>query len=218
MCGRFALSIPLSKIAEYFEALNRCDLTTSFNIAPTQDVACLINDGEKKIVTFKWGLVPSWAKDPSIGYKMINARSETVAEKPSYRNALKKRRCIIVADGFYEWKHVDKIKTPYFIHLKDNIPFGFAGLYEHWEDTEGKVIDSCTIITTDANDLVKSIHNRMPVILDKEQANKWIDMKLDSIEVLPYLTPYPPELMQMYEVSPLINSLKLNSPDCIKPV
>ena len=102
--------------------------------------------------------------------------------------------------------------------MKDNIPFGFAGLYEHWENTEGKVIDSCTIITTDANDLVKSIHNRMPVILDKEQANKWIDMNLDSIEVLPYLTPYPPELMQIYEVSPLINSFKMNSPDCIKPV
>ncbi len=218
MCGRFALSIPLNKIAEYFQAINTSNLQASYNIAPGQEIAAVINDTCRKIINLKWGFIPTWAKDPAIGYRMINAKSETLAEKPSFREALKKRRCIIPATGFFEWNKSGKEKTPFYIHMKDDSFFSFAGLYEYWQDREGKTLSTCTIITTCSNTLINTIHNRMPVILSEEQALSWIDMSLDISDVLPLLIPYNPDEILMEEVSLLVNSPRNNSPECIKSV
>ncbi len=168
MCGRFTLTIDPAHLQEAFPwAVIPNDLTPRFNIAPSQPVAVIPNTGEKIVSMYKWGLIPSWSKDPSIGDRMINARSESLAEKPSFRNAYRRRRCLILADGFYEWKPSlgNKSKQPILIRLKDNIPFAFAGLWEHWTAPDGSEILSCTIITTQPNSLLESIHNRMPVIL-----------------------------------------------------
>ncbi len=167
MCGRYTLKTPIDVVAEHF-GLDEypSSLTPSYNIAPTQEVAAVVEEDEKrKLKMFRWGLVPSWAKDPAIGNKMINARAETVSEKPSFRSAFKRRRCLIVADGFYEWQKTDGgAKQPYHFRMKDSSPFAFAGLWETW-DGDGADVRSCSIITTDANDLMKEIHHRMPVIL-----------------------------------------------------
>ena len=178
MCGRFTLRTPASAIAEQFSLLEVPDLQPRFNIAPTQPVAVVRVDSplplgeaqgarfaQRELVFLHWGLVPSWADDPKIGNRMINARAETAAEKPSFRTAMRRRRCLIVADGFYEWKTVAKRRQPMFIHLRDGRPFAFAGLWESWEGADHSALESCTILTTSANDLVRPIHDRMPVII-----------------------------------------------------
>ena len=221
MCGRFARIIPLAQIIEQFEidtALS--DLAASYNIAPGTEVAAIVIDGGKKLVTFKWGLVPSWAKEASIGNRMINARAETLKQKPSFRNALKKRRCLIIASGFYEWKKEGKEKVPVYIRLKNDSLFTFAGLYEFWKapPPDGRTIGTCTIITTEANSLLKSIHDRMPVIIKKEDHELWLDCAQDEQLVLPFLAPYPSEEMEAHEVSKTVNLPKHDGPECIKPV
>ncbi|HVC92825.1 MAG TPA: SOS response-associated peptidase, partial [Pirellulales bacterium] len=177
MCGRFTLRTPASQVAEAFGVLPFADLQPRYNIAPSQPVGVVRlskNDG-RELDFVKWGLVPSWADDPAIGYKMINARSDTVATKPSFRKAFKVRRCLVVADGFYEWQKTDGKKQPHYIRLKDDRPFAFAGLWEHW-GRDGAEFDSCTIITTDANAEVAPIHGRMPAVLEAGALDPWLEL------------------------------------------
>jgi len=220
MCGRFTLTADLDRLAQHF-AFRTTNLvyTPRYNIAPSQPVLTLINEGEPRVELLRWGLIPSWAKDPAIGDRMINARAETVAEKPSFRRALQKRRCLVFADGFYEWRKEGKKKVPLFITLKSRAPFAFAGLWETWRSPDDKTIRSCTIITTTPNTLMESIHNRMPVILPREAEQRWLDRTIEDPQtLLPLLTSYPDQAMQAYVVSSLVNSPRNDTPACVKPV
>ncbi len=194
-----------------------------FNIAPSQPVAALRvlppADG-RHLSMLRWGLIPSWAKDPSIAYKLINARCETVAEKPSFRNALKHRRCLILADGYYEWKKTGKTaKQPYYIHMRDAQPFAFAGLWESWQAGDGSPLETCTIITTESNDLTKPIHPRMPVILAAADYETWLSAPAENAAGLTeLLRAYPPDQMALYPVSTLVNSPRNESAKCVVPL
>jgi putative SOS response-associated peptidase YedK len=192
-------------------------ITPNYNVAPTQEVAAVVEDDDKrKLEMVHWGLIPSWAKDPAIGNKMINARAETVSEKPSFRSAFKKRRCLILADGFYEWKKTDDDKQPYHVKMEDGSPFAFAGLWETWKD--GPEIRSCTIITTEANDLMNEIHHRMPVILPPEDYDMWLDPDFEEKEALTsLLKPYPADAMEAYPVSRRVNKPSNNEPSVVEP-
>ena len=222
MCGRCTLTKELRELAKRFEA----EISASFdktiapryNIAPTQSVIVVNDTGQREIVSMRWGLIPSWAKDESIGNRMINARAETLAEKPAFRNGLKKRRCIIPADGFYEWKKLGNVKQPVRIVLKNREPFGFAGLWEQWVSPDGEGILSCTIITTSANELLKDVHDRMPVILPREAEGTWLNPDAPVSELLSLLKPYPADEMEFYPVSRAVNSRAIDSPDCIAPI
>ena len=218
MCGRFTQTQSVPKITQEFGVAQvSCDLGPSYNVAPTQKVAVIITDGVKQLVPVRWGLVPSWAKEVSIGSKMINARAETITEKASYRNAFKKRRCLVVADGFYEWQDLGGIKRPVYIRLRSGRPFGFAGLYEVWNSPEGEAIITCTIITTEANEIMKPIHERMPVIIPKRDEDVWLDPATeDQGLLLKLLKPYPAEEMEAYPVSKRVNSPKNNTAACIE--
>jgi putative SOS response-associated peptidase YedK len=211
-----------------FEGL---DLEPRYNIAPSQDVlAVRLKPGktEPEAVNLHWGLIPSWADDPKIGYKLINARVETARDKPSFRSAFKNRHCLVLADGFYEWKKPKEASTgrkssgaakqPYHIHLRDGRPFAFAGLWEHWE-REGQKIESCTILTTDANDALGPLHDRMPVILQREHLMDWLNTAGAGAKACDYsyLGPFPSELLEVVAVSPLVNSPRNNGPECLKP-
>ena len=218
MCGRYTLRTPVDSLVKRFEIEEYpSSITPSYNIAPTQEVAAVVEEDEKrKLEMFHWGLIPSWAKDPAIGNKMINARAETVSEKPSYRSAFKKRRCLILADGFYEWQKTDNGKQPYYIKMQDDSPFAFAGLWEVWQD--GEEIRSSTIITTDANDLMGEIHHRMPVILHPENYGAWLDPDFDEKEALiDLLKPYPSNEMEAYAVSRRVNKPSNNEPSVVEP-
>ena len=177
MCGRYSLKSDPKKISSEFNIPEKETekLKPRHNIAPAQPVAALIRDEKIKLDFLNWGLIPSWSKDPSIGARMINARCETLAEKPSFRGLLKSRRCLILADGFYEWKAIGKKKQPHYIRLKSQDPFCFAGLWSEWASTDGSEIRSCAIITTQPNELMQEIHNRMPVILPREAREEWLD-------------------------------------------
>jgi putative SOS response-associated peptidase YedK len=221
MCGRFTRAGSVDDILQAFEIVEvACDLDPSYNIAPTQPIAVIQEEGgARRLVTLRWGLIPAWAKDPSIGSRLINARAETVAQKPSFRNAFKKRRCLIVADGFFEWQKRGAGKVPLYIRLRGGQPFGFAGLYDYWTSSEGQSVRTCAIITTEANDLMRPIHSRMPVILPKEHHALWLDPTVDDEALLlPLLQPCASEAMEAYEVSRLVNSPKHNAPACIAPV
>jgi len=221
MCGRFVRVSLLDVIQELFELADiACDVPPSYNITPAQPLAAIVHEGHaRRLVSLRWGLIPPWAKDPSIGNRLINARAETLAQKPSFRNAFKRRRCLIVADGFYEWRKTDTRKVPMYIHLRSGQPFGFAGLFERWTSSEGLPIDTCTIITTGPNELMQSIHHRMPVILAREQHALWLDPAVeDERRLLPVLQPYPAAEMDAYDVSRLVNSPTHDSPLCIAPV
>jgi len=190
-----------------------------YNIAPAQEVWVLVDDGTRRIETFRWGLVPSWAKDPKIGNKLINARAETLFEKPSFRAAVKQRRCLVLADGFYEWRKSDKGKIPLYIRLRSKRPFGFAGLWESWTSPDGEALKTCAIITTQANELMKPIHERMPVIVPQEQRDLWLNSKIQNeTELASVLQPYPSEEMETYEVSRLVNSPANDQPECVQPM
>jgi putative SOS response-associated peptidase YedK len=213
MCGRFALTeTDPTVLAQVFDLDSVPTLAPRYNIAPTQPVATLVADpdtGRSRLDVMRWGLIPSWAKDLSIGSKMINARGETVAEKPAFRSALRYRRCLIISDGFYEWQtQGDGPKQPLFITLTDRQPFGMAGLWERWTDKDsGEVVTSCTIITTTPNDLMATIHNRMPVILPRDQYAAWLDPKqTDGSAVLPLIQSYPADQMTCWPVSKRVNS------------
>jgi putative SOS response-associated peptidase YedK len=202
MCGRFVLLTDLKSITESFNIKNvTCEYRSGNNISPGQQiVAVLRKDNQNSLGTFRWGLIPAWTKDASIGNKMFNARAETIAEKPSFRDAFPKRRCLIPADGFYEWQKLGKMKTPFLFSLKSGKPFGFAGLYETWISPDRRQINTCTIITTEPNELIKPIHDRMPVILTKDKEALWIDYEnQNQKELLSVLQPYPVEDMAMVE-------------------
>lgn len=219
MCGRFTLRTPLIKVAELFGLDETPDVEARYNVAPTQQVAAVRirpDAEERELAMLRWGLIPHWADDPSIGNRMINARAETVAGKPAFRQAFKRRRCLVVADGFYEWKKTDGKKQPYFIRLKDDQPFGFAGLWEHW-GPEAEGIESCTIITTEPNELMKPIHNRMPVIVQPDDHDRWLAPDFDDGEALQQiLRSYPADLMEAYPVSTLVNNPRNEAADCIE--
>ena len=220
MCGRYTLETDLDALQLRFnftaEGISR---PPQYNIAPTQGVLAVVSpDGETHGEMLRWGLIPSWAKNPSVGHRMINARAETVAEKPGFRRALLKRRCLILADGFYEWRREGKNRVPFRFILENREPFAFAGLWELWKSPSGEWIKSCAIVTTSANGLVAPIHNRMPVILPQEAESLWLDHNITDPGVPTSLfAPYPSQLMNVYQVSPVVNSPKHNDPTCIEP-
>jgi putative SOS response-associated peptidase YedK len=220
MCGRFTLTISPST-QDVFAGFSVPDqFAPRFNIAPTQPVLAVPNDGRNKADFFLWGLIPSWSKDPSIANKLINARGETIAEKPSFRGGFKYKRCLILADGFYEWKTQPgtKTKTPYFIHMKDRKPFAFAGLWDEWQSPDGNALRTCTIITTEPNDLMKPLHNRMPVILDPGDYAEWLDPAPRAPEsLLPLIKPFPSGGMSAYPVSTLVNSPGYDRAELVVP-
>ncbi len=197
----------------------RLGYAPSYNIAPPQNVLTVVGGEERRGGYMRWGLIPFWAKDKSIGSRMINARAETVAEKPSFRNAFKRRRCLIIADGFYEWQKVGAKKRPMRIVMQSGEPFAFAGLWETWRDPEGEVVPSCAIITTSANNLLSPIHDRMPVILPRDVEDFWLDDSVTEPDALTsVLTPYDDEEMEVYEVSPLVNSAWNDGPEVLEGV
>ena len=221
MCGRFALFSTLSQIEEAFDIQEvHCELQPSYNVAPTQEVAVVVRrEGGNSLEKMRWGLIPFWAKDPKIGSRMINARVETLGEKNSFKRPLKSRRCLIVADGFFEWAQTGEGKVPMFIRPQSHHPFGFAGLYDTWTSPAGETVISCTIVTTRANDFLQSIHSRMPLILHKSQQAAWLDPATPGIEAwLSALAPYPGDHMESYQVSRQVNSPQNNSIACIQPV
>jgi len=221
MCGRFTLTVDAHQIREAFPWISVPEnVQPRYNIAPSQPIAVVPNDRNNELDYFVWGLVPSWAKDPNIGNRMINARGETVEEKPSFRAAFRRRRCLILADGFYEWKKEEgqKAKTPFYIRMKNNKPFAFAGLWENWHAPDGSHILSCTIITTQPNELLQEIHNRMPIILPEREYKNWLQPDEALVtELKPLLIPYPSEEMTAYPVSRLVNNPANESPSCIQP-
>ena len=229
MCGRFTL-IAWDEVEQRFlPAGSGIEILRErfaefgaerYNIAPTQDVITITNDGESNVAQFmRWGLVPSWAKDISIGSRMINARAETLSERPSFRVAFRRRRCLVAADSFYEWKRQGRNRTPMRISLESGELFAFAGLWESWKSAEGRRLLSCTIITTDANETVAPIHDRMPVILTRDAEAAWLDPGIrDAGALSELLMPYPSDLMNAYEVSDVVNSAANDVPECIVPV
>jgi putative SOS response-associated peptidase YedK len=221
MCGRFALFAPGQDIGGQFGVEINIEIAPRYNIAPTQPVAAVRLDdhsGERELTHFQWGLIPSWAKDPKIGSRMINARSETVAEKPSFRAAFKRRRCLIPASGFYEWQKLGDRKQPTFVQGSEDQLLGLAGLWEIWHDADGGVIESCTILTTQPNELIAPIHNRMPVIVAPEDYSMWLDPGQQPEDGLHLLRPYDSELMKAYPVSTAVNNPRNDSPGCIEPL
>ena len=221
MCGRFSLTADLGELARRFEFEgNWSELEPNYNVAPTQDVLAVVGSENNRRGGFmRWGLIPQWARSASIGSRMINARAETVAQKPAFRSAFRRRRCLIPADGFYEWQGVGKAKRPMRIEMESGEPFAFAGLWAVWKDPEGNAVPSCTIITTEANELLRPIHPRMPVILPREMEDFWLDRDVnDAAALSDVLMPYPSDLMKTYQVSTLVNSARNNSPEILTPV
>jgi putative SOS response-associated peptidase YedK len=221
MCGRFTLTVNPAEVQEAFSTYTfPQQFAPRFNIAPTQPVLVIPNDDQNTADFFVWGLIPMWAKDPSIGNRMINARAETLEEKPAFRGSLKYKRCLVLADGFYEWKASEgkKAKTPFFIHMKDRKPFAFAGLWDSWNSPDGSLVRSCTIITTEPNELTSIIHNRMPVILHPRDYARWLDPSPQTPDQLkPLLKPFPADLMNAYPVSPLVNTPANDKPELVVP-
>lgn len=195
MCGRYTLKAAPEVIAEQFQVEQSLEVGSPFNIAPSQSVACIRvsrDSLKREVVLLRWGLIPSWATDPKIGMNLINARSETVSQKPAFREAFRYRRCLVPADGFYEWKRVGRTKQPYYIRLHDDQPFAFAGLWESWVGPDGEVVQTCVVLTIEPNELMKDIHNRMPVILDPKHYDLWLDPTVQAPErLLPLLCSYP---------------------------
>ena len=220
MCGRYTLIADLGDLAQRFE-FDGSDFSydPGYNIAPTESVLTVRNVEDRKAVFMRWGLVPFWAKDLKIGARMINARAETVAEKPAFRNALKKRRCLVLADGYYEWQKNPVGNRPFRIILRSGEPFAMAGLWETWRDPQGSVVLSCTIITTAANDFLSPIHNRMPVILPRKKEELWLEPGVeDPSSLTGILAPYPDEGVDAYEVSTLVNNARNIGPENIARV
>lgn len=217
MCGRFTIFADPAQLAERFNAALPAEgLRPRYNAAPTQDLPVILNEDERAIQLLRWGLVPFWAKDPAIGNRMINARAETLPEKPSFRTPLQKRRCLVLADGFYEWKKTEHGKAPLRIGLKTGEPFAFAGLWETWKQPDGELLRTFTIITTPPNSLMEPIHNRMPAILLPEDEALWLDNSAGVIGWLSALRPYPAELMTAYPVSPRVNSPRNDDPSVVE--
>jgi putative SOS response-associated peptidase YedK len=219
MCGRFSLFGDIRSLKEQFHFDFTDDIDARYNIAPGQDILTLIDNGNGRLGTsMRWGLIPFWADDEKIGYRMINARAETIDEKASFKHALKKRRCLILTDGFYEWKKDGKQKQPYRFGMKNKKPFALAGLWENW-NKGGKNITSCTIITTSPNEVTEKIHDRMPVILPENKIDMWLDCSLEDSQTLKeLLVPYDAASMEAYPVSTAINSAKNEGKELIAPI
>ncbi len=224
MCGRFTLISPGEVLAEFFELVDTPIVEPRYNIAPTQLAPVVrfdANMSARRLDCLQWGLVPHWAKDPSIGSRMINARSETAAEKPSFRSAMKHRRCMVVTNGFYEWRKGEgrEPKQPFFIQMKDGGPFAMAGLWEQWKGRDGSIIDSCTILTTEPNDLMRPLHDRMPVILNQIDYATWLDPKTQTAPPLaPLFRPYAADAMKAHAVTTYVNKPANDSPVCIQSI
>jgi putative SOS response-associated peptidase YedK len=222
MCGRFALYSNPQTLARRFGAHAPADLKARYNVAPTQIIPIVRQEGEgRRFALARWGLIPHWAKEMDTGYSTINARAETVATKPAFRSAFRHRRCLVPTDGFYEWQAVpgSKVKQPYFIGLRDQEPMALAGLWERWRSPEGDELESCSIIVTDANDLMRPIHDRMPVILDPADWDAWLAPDAGDLGVLQgLLRPFPAEAMAARPVSTRVNSPRNDIPECLEAV
>ena len=221
MCGRFSETAKIEKISRAFGIPKEKipALTPRYNIAPSQNIAAIIQESgkEREIQLFRWGLTPSWSKDPAIRNKMINARAETLMTQPSFSRPLKKNRCLVIADGFFEWKKEERASKPYYIRLKSGDLFTFAGLWDEWKDPSGRPLRPCTIITGEPNELIRPIHNRSPVILPKPHRDLWLDPDATNLEELvSLLNPYPAGEMDAYPVSTLVNSADHDIPECIQ--
>jgi putative SOS response-associated peptidase YedK len=219
MCGRYTLFVDPADLQALFpDVVIAAELSPRYNIAPSQPVAVIANNDPRRIVFFRWGLVPSWAQDPSIGSRLINARAETLAQKLAFRAAYRSRRCLVLADGFYEWRKEGGRKQPFYVRLRSGKPFAFAGLWESWRSPQDETLLSCAIITTDANELLSPIHDRMPVILDPAAYDLWLDPAARSpIDLQKWLRPYPAAEMVAYAVSPRVNNPDNEGPENLKP-
>lgn len=221
MCARVTLRSGAAKVREEFgvsEGEPSPDFRPSYNVSPGREVLAVVRNGENRLALFRWGLVPSWARDPSIGHRLINARAETLARRPAYREALLKRRCLVVVDGFYEWRREGGQSIPFFAHMATDAPFGLAGLYERWRSPGGRELATCTVITTGANRLLGAIHDRMPAIIPREGRSAWLDPDTRDPAVLgKLLEPFTSEKMEAYRVSTFVNSAAHDSPECIRP-
>ena len=219
MCGRYTLATQAGRLAEEFGLdASSVEFPANYNVAPTQGVAAVLEEGGgRHLEVLRWGLIPPWADDPQIGSRMINARSETAPEKPSFRRAFRERRCLIPADGFYEWRRTNGAKQPYYIHMEGGHPFAFAGLWESWDKGGEGEVRTCTILTTRANALVDEIHERMPVILAPDAYDVWLDPASERDELAGLLAPYPEDEMEAYPVSRFVNSPSNNDPRCVEP-
>ena len=220
MCGRFDHHSEPVDIAKAFRVdhIAVADYKPSYNIAPAQNIVIIKDDGMRHLVQCLWGFIPSWARDTKCN-PMINARAETVAEKAAFKDAFRNHRCLVIADGFYEWMPAGRVKKPVYVRLKSRAPFGMAGLYSIRRSPEGEEICTCAIITTDANDLLMPVHDRMPVIIPREREDIWLDPKtIDKDKLMPLLVSYPSDLMECYEVSAAVNKTEFDSADVIIPV
>ncbi|RJP49826.1 MAG: SOS response-associated peptidase [Anaerolineaceae bacterium] len=222
MCGRFTLTIDPAESQDLFGNFTfPTQFAPRYNIAPSQPILAIPNDARNTADFFSWGLIPSWSKDPTITRRLINARGETLAEKPSFRGSFKYKRCLVPADGFYEWKTQDgqKAKVPYFIFMKDRRPFAFAGLWDEWQSPDGGSLRTCTLITTEPNELMSTLYNRMPVILNQKNYDQWLDPAPQTPErLLPLIKSFPADQMTAYPVSMLINNPGNDRPECIVPI
>jgi putative SOS response-associated peptidase YedK len=219
MCGRYSITKPIDAVRRIFGVESAINFPPRYNVAPTQDVPVvrISETGKRELVMLRWGLIPRWAKDAAIGSRLINARAETITEKPSFRDAFIKRRCLVVADGFYEWQKIGEKKQPWRITLASEEPFGFVGLWERWTSPDGPVIESATIITTNANDLCRPIHDRMPAIIAPSDQERWL-VTDRSYALLDMLQPYPASEMRAYRVSTAVNNVRNDGPECIAEV
>lgn len=218
MCGRFALFAVGDALAERFQVAEAPMFDARYNIAPTQSIAAVraMSTG-RALNMLRWGLIPSWSADPKIGYKLTNARSETVAEKPSFRSAFKQRRCLIPASGYYEWQKIGSQKQPHFIRPRDGGLFSFAGLWERWNDPKGEVVETCTILTTSANEVMRPIHERMPVILDAGGEVLWLDPTATADALRTLFVPFASEEMEAFPVNPWVSNARNQGPKCLEP-
>lgn len=222
MCERFTLTIDPAELKDIFGNFTfPTRFSPRFNIAPSQPILAIPNDAKNAADFFSWGLIPSWSKDPTIARRLINACGETLAKKPSFRGGFKYKRCLVPADGFYELKTQDgqKTKVPYFVSMKDRRPFAFAGLWDEWQSPDGGSLRTCTLVTTKPNELMSTLHNRMPVILDQEDYDQWLDPAPQTPErLLPLIRPFPADKMTAYPVSKLVNNPGNDRPECIVPI
>ena len=221
MCGRYSILADFSELARRFQFDGDwTEFESSYNVAPTHDVLTVVGGGDTRRAGYmRWGLIPRWARDARIGSRMINARAETVAEKPAFRDALRRRRCLILADGFYEWQRKGEARRPMRIVMRSGEPFAFAGIWSVWKDPEGNRVPTCAIITTTANDTLRPIHDRMPVVLPKDSESFWLDPAIeDPAALTSVLRPAANDAMEAYEVSNLVNKVANNSPEVAQAV